>query len=70
MAISALAVTGIDAREQRRRIAPAAVYDVSPGLGHFTDDILFGEVSVRKELTARDRSLVTVSAIVSIKIWR
>ncbi|AJD40194.1 cupin domain-containing protein [Rhizobium sp. SEMIA 4085] len=65
IAISALAATGAEAQEERRRVAPPAVYDVAPGLGHFTDDVLFGEVWERKELAPRDRSLVTVSAIVS-----
>jgi 4-carboxymuconolactone decarboxylase len=65
VAISALAAMGVEAQEERRRVAPPAVYDVAPGLGHFTDDVLFGEVWERKELAPRDRSLVTVSAIVS-----
>ncbi|MCR6727731.1 (R)-mandelonitrile lyase [Agrobacterium fabrum] len=65
IAISALAATGVEAQEERRRVAPAAVYEVAPGLGHFTDDILFGEVWERAELAPRDRSLVTVSALVS-----
>lgn len=51
--------------QDRKPAAPAAVYEVAPGLGHFTDDILFGEVWERAELTPRDRSLITVSAIVS-----
>ena len=65
IAISALAATGVEAQEERRRVAPPAVYTVAPGLGHFTDDILFGEVWERTELAPRDRSLVTLSAIVS-----
>jgi 4-carboxymuconolactone decarboxylase len=65
IAISTLAATGVDAQEERRRVAPPAVYDVAPGLGHFTDGVLFGEVWERTELKPRDRSLVTVSAIVS-----
>lgn len=64
-AISALAATGAEAQEERRRIAPPAVYDVAPGLGHFTDSVLFGEVWERADLSPRDRSLVTVSALVS-----
>lgn len=40
VAISALAATGVDAQERRKRVAPPAVYDVAPGLGHFTDDNL------------------------------
>ena len=65
IAMSALAATGAQAQEERRRVAPPAVYDVAPGLGHFTDDVLFGEVWGRTELKPRDRSLVTVSVIVS-----
>ncbi|HEV7257004.1 MAG TPA: carboxymuconolactone decarboxylase family protein [Bosea sp. (in: a-proteobacteria)] len=66
IAISALAAVGVEAQENRRsRVAPAPVYEVSPGLGHFTDDVLFGEVWLRKELAPRDRSLVTVAALVS-----
>jgi 4-carboxymuconolactone decarboxylase len=65
IAMSTLALTGVEAQEERRRVAPPAVYDVAPGLGHFTDGVLFGEVWERAELKPRDRSLVTVSAIVA-----
>lgn len=66
IAISALAAAGAGAQESRRqRVAPAPVYEIAPGLGHFTDDVLFGEVWLRKELAPRDRSLVTVAALVS-----
>ncbi|MBD8553528.1 carboxymuconolactone decarboxylase family protein [Rhizobium sp. CFBP 8762] len=65
IAISALAATGVEAQDERRRVAPPAVYAVAPGLGHFTDDVLFGEVWERTELAPRGRSLVTLSAIVS-----
>lgn len=65
IAMSAFAATGVDAQEERRRLAPAAVYEVAPGLGHFTDDVLFGEVWERTELAARDRSLVTVATLIS-----
>jgi 4-carboxymuconolactone decarboxylase len=37
--------------------------DFAPGLVHFTDDILFGEVSTRGELSPRDRSLITVACL-------
>ncbi|MBN9057657.1 MAG: carboxymuconolactone decarboxylase family protein, partial [Rhizobiales bacterium] len=66
IAISTLAATGVEAREDSMtRIAPAAVYEVAPGLGQFTDEVLFGEVWKRGELAPRDRSLVTVAALVS-----
>jgi 4-carboxymuconolactone decarboxylase len=35
----------------------------APALVHFTDDVLFGEVWTRPELSPRDRSLVTVTAL-------
>ncbi len=37
--------------------------DFAPGLVGFTDDVLFGQVWTRPELSARDRSLVTVTAL-------
>ncbi|MCB4767925.1 carboxymuconolactone decarboxylase family protein [Ancylobacter sp. Lp-2] len=64
--LSALAATGADAEETKRsRVAPPAVYDVAPGLGHFTDDVLFGDVWLRTELAPRDRSLITVATLIS-----
>jgi 4-carboxymuconolactone decarboxylase len=35
----------------------------APGLVGFTDDVLFGQVWTRPELSPRDRSLVTVTAL-------
>lgn len=37
--------------------------EFAPGLVRFTDDVLFGEVWQRPELTRKDRSLVTVAAL-------
>lgn len=66
IALSAIAATGAKAQEKpMNRIAPPAVYEVAPGLGKFTDEVLFGEVWKRRELAPRDRSLVTVAALVS-----
>lgn len=39
--------------------------DVNPTLAKYTDDLLFGEVWKRPGLSPRDRSLVTVSALIS-----
>ncbi|MFK0161203.1 carboxymuconolactone decarboxylase family protein [Rhizobium sp. NPDC090279] len=64
IAISAFATTGAEA-QQNPRVAPPAVYEVAPGLGHFTDDVLFGEFWKRNDLTPRDRSLVTISVLIS-----
>jgi 4-carboxymuconolactone decarboxylase len=37
--------------------------DFAPALVGFTDDVLFGQVWTRRELSPRDRSLVTVAAL-------
>jgi 4-carboxymuconolactone decarboxylase len=37
--------------------------DFAPSLVSFTDDVLFGQVWTRPELSPRDRSLVTVAAL-------
>ncbi|MTD16170.1 carboxymuconolactone decarboxylase family protein [Nakamurella sp. YIM 132087] len=39
--------------------------DFAPGLVHLTDDVLFGEVWERPELAKRDRSLLTVAALLT-----
>jgi alkylhydroperoxidase/carboxymuconolactone decarboxylase family protein YurZ len=38
---------------------------VAPALGDYTDDVLFGDVWQRDELAPRDRSIVTVSALIA-----
>lgn len=43
-----------------------AVGDIAPALAHYTDKILFDEVWARPELSPRDRSLATVSALVTL----
>jgi len=40
--------------------------DVSPGFGDLTDRVLFDEVWNRPGLTPRERSLVTISSLVSL----
>jgi 4-carboxymuconolactone decarboxylase len=40
--------------------------DIAPKLADLTDNVLFGDVWERKQLSKRDRSLVTVSALVAM----
>jgi 4-carboxymuconolactone decarboxylase len=40
--------------------------DFAPALVHFTDDVLFGEVWRRTDLTPKERSLVTVAALTTL----
>jgi len=39
------------------------VRDVFPKLGQITDEVVYGDIWERKELSKRDRSLVTVAAV-------
>ena len=40
--------------------------DFAPALVHYTDDVLFGQVWDRPELSPRDRSLITVATLVAL----
>ncbi len=44
--------------------AQRAVGDFAPKLVELTDNVLFGDVWERTELTKRDRSLITVASLV------
>lgn len=39
--------------------------DVAPALAGYTDDVLFGDLWKRPDLSPRDRSLITVAALVA-----
>jgi 4-carboxymuconolactone decarboxylase len=39
--------------------------DIAPALGDLTDKVLFGDVWERPDLSKRDRSLITVAALVA-----
>jgi 4-carboxymuconolactone decarboxylase len=39
--------------------------DVAPGVVHYTTDVLFRDLWLRPDLSSRDRSLVTVSALIA-----
>jgi 4-carboxymuconolactone decarboxylase len=45
--------------------AQKAIGDFLPKMVSLTDDVLFGDVWSRPELSRRDRSLVTVSALIA-----
>jgi 4-carboxymuconolactone decarboxylase len=40
--------------------------DLAPKLAQLTDDVLYGDVWARQELSRRDRSLATISALVAL----
>jgi len=46
--------------------AQKAIGDLAPKLAEITDDVLFGDVWERPQLSKRDRSLVTCAALVAL----
>ncbi|WP_230414177.1 carboxymuconolactone decarboxylase family protein [Collimonas silvisoli] len=64
-AATPVAVTEISASKQPTR-AQQLMGDIAPKMAELTDDVLFGDVWQRPQLSKRDRSLVTVSALVAM----
>jgi 4-carboxymuconolactone decarboxylase len=50
----------------RPRPSQGAIGDFAPKLAELTDDVLYGDVWERLQLSKRDRSLVTVSALIAM----
>ena len=53
------------AQEQRGGSSSALQQTLVPGLATYTDEVLYGDVWRRTELSARDRSLVTISVLIA-----
>ena len=51
--------------EERSR-AQQLMGDLAPKLADLTDDVLFGDVWARAGLSPRDRSLITVAALIAL----
>ena len=60
---NARAITGDSAQPSR---AQQLMGDIAPKLAQLTDNVLFGDVWARPGLSRRDRSLVTVSALIAM----
>ncbi|RUN78321.1 cupin domain-containing protein [Sphingomonas sp. TF3] len=52
-------------QERRTSVAPEDMRVVAPALAGYTDQILFGDNWERPELAKRDRSLITVAALIA-----
>lgn len=50
----------------RPRPSQAAMGDFAPKLAEITDDVLYGDVWERPNLSKRDRSMATVSALIAM----
>ncbi|MGK9148131.1 carboxymuconolactone decarboxylase family protein [Plantibacter flavus] len=48
------------------RVAPDRIREHAPKLADLTDDVLFADVWERPELSPRDRSLITVAALMAL----
>jgi 4-carboxymuconolactone decarboxylase len=64
-ALSTTAPVGAEAQEQKSSVAPAGMRAVAPALADYTDDVLFGDNWEGVMLSKRDRSIVTVSVLIS-----
>ncbi|WP_432121086.1 carboxymuconolactone decarboxylase family protein [Streptomyces sp. S1] len=51
---------------QEPSAAQKSIGDVAPKLADLTDEVLFGDVWEREGLSPRDRSLVTVTALIAL----
>jgi 4-carboxymuconolactone decarboxylase len=50
----------------RSRPSQAAIGDFAPKLAELTDDVLYGDVWERPQMSKRDRSLATVAALIAM----
>ena len=53
------------ADDDARTPAQQLIGDFSPKLVSLTDDVLFGDIWARSELSPRDRSLITVASLIA-----
>jgi 4-carboxymuconolactone decarboxylase len=66
LSIAALGLTATPAfAQEKTRAAPPDMRTLTPALADYTDDVLFGDVWKREGLSPRDRSVVTVSALIA-----
>jgi 4-carboxymuconolactone decarboxylase len=66
MQVNAQAPTATPALTVQPTAAQRMFGDVAPKLAELTDKVLFGDVWARPGLSPRDRSLVTVSALIAM----
>ena len=48
------------------KIAQKTIGDIAPKLAQLTDDVLFGDVWERPQLSKRDRSLIVVATLIAL----
>src|SRR5213078_2045452 len=65
-AASAAPVGSTSGASAQPRPSQGAIGDFSPKLAELTDNVLYGDVWERPQLSKRDRSLVTVAALIAL----
>jgi 4-carboxymuconolactone decarboxylase len=62
---AALAMATPAEAQERPSVAPKNMQAIAPALADYTDEVLFGDVWIRPELSPRDRSFVTLTVLIS-----
>lgn len=55
-----------DDTKQTQRLGQQAMGHIAPKLASLTDEVLFGDIWARPQLAPRERSLITVAALVAL----
>ena len=66
MLVILLSVAAVPAYAQEQSRAQQLMGDIAPKLADLTDEVLYGDVWERPEMSKRDRSLVTVAALIAL----
>jgi len=66
MLVLLLGVAAVPAYAQEQSRAQQLMGDIAPKLADLTDEVLYGDVWERPEMSKRDRSLVTVAALIAL----
>jgi len=63
--VALLLTAAASAQNQQPRPSGPIQQKIAPGLATLTDEVLFGDVWTRQELSPRDRSLITISVLIA-----
>jgi 4-carboxymuconolactone decarboxylase len=66
MLVILLSVAAVPAYAQEQSRAQQLMGDIAPKLADLTDEVLYGDVWERPEMSKRDRSLVTVAVLIAL----
>ncbi len=55
-----------DSTHKQKNLGQQAMGDIAPKLASLTDEVLFGDIWARPQLAPRERSLITVAALVAL----